>query len=58
MSAVRDGYALVPGFLHFLEALRDVDVYAGVPAGPEGGENFETKVLARVTFDKDFGLAK
>ncbi|HET8831426.1 MAG TPA: ABC transporter substrate-binding protein [Casimicrobiaceae bacterium] len=24
----------------------------------KGGENFETKVLARVSFDKDFGLAK
>jgi predicted aspartyl protease len=40
-SAVRNGYGLVPGFLHFLAALRDVDVYAGAPAGAEASEDFE-----------------
>lgn len=40
-SAVRNGYGLVPGFLHFLEALRDVDVYGGVLPGTEGSDEFE-----------------
>ncbi len=40
-SAVRDGYGIVPGFVHFLSALRDVDVYAGTPMGAEGADDFE-----------------
>jgi hypothetical protein len=40
-SAVRNGYGLVPGFLRFLAALRDVDVYAGVPTGAGGADEFE-----------------
>ena len=40
-SAVRDGYGLVPGFLHFLTALRDVDVYAGADPGQKGEEAFD-----------------
>ena len=40
-SAIRNGYGLVPGFLHFLAALRDVDVYAGPPVGAEGSDEFE-----------------
>lgn len=40
-SAIRDGYALVPGFLHFLTALKDVDVYAGPAVGDAGEETFE-----------------
>jgi predicted aspartyl protease len=34
-SAIQDGYGLVPGFLRFLDALADVDVYAGPPVGEE-----------------------
>ena len=40
-SAIRDGVGLVVGFLHFLTALRDVDVYAGPPVGAEGSDDFE-----------------
>ena len=40
-SAIRDGYGLVPGFLHFLTALKDVDVYAGPAVGDAGEETFE-----------------
>lgn len=40
-NAVRGGYGLVPGFLHFLAALRNVDVYAGPPAGASGAESFD-----------------
>ena len=38
---MRDGYGIVPGFVHFLSALRDVDVYAGTPMGAEGADDFE-----------------
>jgi len=41
-SAVRDGYGLVPGFLHFLAAMRDVDVYAGPAVGQAGEAEFQT----------------
>ena len=40
-SAIRDGYGLVPGFVHFLAALRDVDVYAGPAIGQTGEDAFE-----------------
>lgn len=40
-SAVRNGYGLVPGFLHFLAALRNVEVYAGAPTGAEGIDDFQ-----------------
>lgn len=40
-AAVRNGYGLVPGFLHFLAALRDVDVYAGPAIGQSGGDAFD-----------------
>lgn len=40
-SAVRDGYGLVPGFLHFLAGMRDVDVYAGAPIGQTGEADFD-----------------
>ena len=40
-AAVRDGYGLVPGFLHFLAALRDVDVYSGVAVGQSGEAEFD-----------------
>jgi len=37
-SAVQDGYGLVPGFLRFLDAVADLDVYAG----PAPGETHDT----------------
>ena len=40
-SAVRDGYGLVPGFIHFLNAMREVDVYAGPALGQTGDEAFD-----------------
>jgi hypothetical protein len=40
-AAVRNGYALVPGFLRFLAALRDVDAYTGPAIGEEGVAAFE-----------------
>ncbi len=40
-SAVRDGYGLVPGFIHFLAAMRDLDVYAGPTLGQSGEADFE-----------------
>ncbi len=40
-SAVIDGYGLVPGFIHFLSAMRDVDVYAGPAIGQAGEGAFE-----------------
>ena len=40
-AAVRDGYGLVPGFLHYLAALRDVDVYAGPSYGQSGEDSFQ-----------------
>ena len=40
-AAVRDGYGLVPGFVHFLAAMRDVDVYAGPAIGQTGEADFD-----------------
>ena len=40
-SAIHHGYGLVPGFLHFLAALKDVDVYAGPAIGDSGEDTFE-----------------
>jgi predicted aspartyl protease len=42
-AAVRDGYGLVPGFLHFLAALKDVDVYAGPAVGQKGEADFDMR---------------
>ncbi|HTY42130.1 MAG TPA: aspartyl protease family protein [Thermoanaerobaculia bacterium] len=42
-GAVRDGYGLVPGFLRYLAALRDVDVYAGPAYGQSGEDAFEMR---------------
>lgn len=42
-DAVRDGYGLVPGFLHFLAAMRDVDVYAGPPVGQTHDADFDMR---------------
>ncbi len=49
-AAVRDGYGLVPGFVNFLAALEDVDVYAGPPPGESHSADFEMREfeLARV----------
>jgi len=40
-DAVRDGYGLVPGFVNFLAAMRDVDAYAGPAFGEEHGADFD-----------------
>src|ERR1700730_9688323 len=40
-SAVRDGYGLVPGFVRFLAALVDVDVYAGRALGEAHSSDFD-----------------
>lgn len=40
-AAVRDGYGLVPGFVRFLAAMRDVDVYAGPAVGQTGEADFD-----------------
>jgi hypothetical protein len=42
-SAVQDGYGLVPGFLRFLDALSDVEVYAGAPAGESHETDFDMR---------------
>jgi predicted aspartyl protease len=42
-AAVNDGHGLVPGFLHFLEAMRDVDLYAGPAIGEEHESGFSMK---------------
>ena len=42
-SAVHDGYGLVPGFVHFLAALVDVDVYAGSPIGETHAADFDMR---------------
>jgi hypothetical protein len=42
-SAVRDGYGLVPGFLNFLSALVDVDVYAGPAMGETHATSFDMR---------------
>jgi len=44
-AAVREGYGLVPGFLHFLQAMRDVDVYAGAAAGESHEASFEMRTF-------------
>jgi hypothetical protein len=40
-AAVRDGYGLVPGFVHFLTAMHDVDAYAGPAIGQIAEDTFE-----------------
>jgi Aspartyl protease len=42
-SAVRDGYGLVPGFVHFLAAMSSTDPYAGPAAGDAGEADFERR---------------
>jgi hypothetical protein len=42
-AAVNDGHGLVPGYLRFLEAMRDVDVYAGPAIGEEHESEFSMK---------------
>lgn len=42
-SAVRDGYGLVPGFLRFLSALVDVNVYSGSPLGETHSSEFQMR---------------
>ena len=42
-SAVQDGYGLVPGFLHFLNALAEVEVYTGAPAGESHESDFDMR---------------
>ena len=42
-SAVRDGYGLVPGFVNFLAALVDVDIYAGPTIGETHVANFDMR---------------
>jgi predicted aspartyl protease len=37
-AARRDGYGLLPGYIHFLEAIQNVPLYTG----PEAGESHET----------------
>jgi branched-chain amino acid transport system substrate-binding protein len=66
--AIRDALAtikyegLASGPIEFCAAptpqCRDGNRAAVLVQYTKGGENFETKVLARVTFDKDFGLTK
>jgi hypothetical protein len=43
--AVQEGYGLVPGFLRFLSAMRDVDVYAGPPIGETHGAAFDMRTF-------------
>ena len=66
--AIRDALAtikyegLAAGPIEFCAAptpqCRDGNRTAVLVQYTKGGENFQTKVLARVSFDKDFGLAK
>jgi hypothetical protein len=42
-SAVRDGYRLVPGFLRFLDALVDFDVYSGSAIGESHSVDFQMR---------------
>jgi branched-chain amino acid transport system substrate-binding protein len=66
--AIRDALAqtkyegLASGPIEFCAAptpqCRDGNRTAVLVQYTKGGENFQTKVLARVSFDKDFGLAK
>jgi hypothetical protein len=42
-AAIRDGYGLVPGFVNFLAALEDVDVYAGAAIGETHSVDFEMR---------------
>ena len=42
-SAVHDGYGLVPGFLHFLGALSDVEVYTGASFGESHETDFDMR---------------
>jgi predicted aspartyl protease len=41
-AARRDGYGLLPGFLRFLEAIRDVDLYRGPAPGETHEAEFST----------------
>lgn len=43
VAAVRDGYGLVPGFVNFLAALEDVDVYAGAAYDEVHSIDFEMR---------------
>ena len=43
VSAVKDGYGLVPGFVRFLAALVDVDVYAGSALGETHSSDFDMR---------------
>ena len=66
--AIRDALAtikyegLASGPIEFCAAptpqCRDGNRTAVLVQYTKGGENFQTKVLARVSFDKDFGLTK
>jgi hypothetical protein len=40
-NAVQDGYGLVPGFLRFLDAMSEVDVYTGSPIGETHESDFD-----------------
>src|SRR5262249_55485720 len=42
-AAIHDGYGLVPGFVNFLAALEDVDVYAGATLGESHTVDFEMR---------------
>jgi hypothetical protein len=42
-GAVQDGYGLVPGFLRFLAALADVEVYGGAPPGETHETDFDLR---------------
>jgi branched-chain amino acid transport system substrate-binding protein len=67
-TAIRDALAqthyegLASGPIEFCAAptpeCRDGNRTAILVQYTKGGENFQTKILARVSFDKDFGLAK
>ncbi len=39
-AARRDGYGLLPGYIHFLEAIQNVPLYAGPPAGESHESEF------------------
>jgi Aspartyl protease len=44
-AAVQDGYGLVPGFLHFLAAMRDLDIYAGISPGESHDAPFDMRAF-------------
>ena len=43
VGAVQDGYGLVPGFLRFLDAMSQVDVYTGAPIGESHETDFDLR---------------